>query len=94
MSNLVKPSRRSLFAGAASIIAAPAIIRVADLMRIKPQPIVISYDITRVPIYLNEAIAWGDKLMWANLSRLQFYPPNPALAQEDLSESSQSSLSV
>ena len=36
MSDLVKISRRSLFIGAASIIASPAIIRFAQLMPIKP----------------------------------------------------------
>ena len=89
---LHKLSKRSFFIGSASIIASPAIIRVAQLMQIKPEKLItISYkpvwEMTPEELTIGARSAYerGQFTEYRELHEmLQFSkicPPSPALAQ-------------
>ena len=56
---VIKPSRRALITGIASIIAAPAVIRVAQLMPIKP---FLAYEPTPVGDVVTQASSTSELL--------------------------------
>ena len=74
-------SRRSLLIGlGASVVAAPAIIRVINLMPIKPAPLIIR---TSLPMASWRKINWGGRLcLTPDISSFTYYDEAYAASKE------------